>query len=99
LPITQYTRNAWLNTTTKKTPFELIMGYVPRAHQPSRQMDIPNVDQRMKHIKEVREAAQDAISKSQDALQKETRSGWKEQISIDLTKAKNCHQSDTDPLG
>jgi hypothetical protein len=73
LPIAQYTRNAWPNATTKKTPFELIMGYVPKAHQPSRQTDIPDVDQRMKHIKEAREATQDAISKSQDALHKETK--------------------------
>jgi hypothetical protein len=73
LPIAQYTRNAWPNATTKKTPFELIMGYVPKAHQPSRQMDIPDVDQRMKRIKEARTATQDAINKSQNTLQKETK--------------------------
>jgi hypothetical protein len=33
LPIAQYTHNAWPNSTTKKSPFELIMGFIPRAHQ------------------------------------------------------------------
>ena len=32
LPIAQYTHNAWPSNTTKKTPFELIMGFTPRAH-------------------------------------------------------------------
>ena len=29
LPIAQYTHNAWPSDTTKKTPFELIMGFTP----------------------------------------------------------------------
>jgi hypothetical protein len=36
LPIAQYTHNAWPNSTTKLTPFELIMGHIPKAHQVSR---------------------------------------------------------------
>ncbi len=32
LPIVQYTHNAWPSDTTKKTPFELIMGFTPQAH-------------------------------------------------------------------
>ena len=34
LPIAQYVHNAWPNTMTKQTPFDLIMGYVPCTHQP-----------------------------------------------------------------
>jgi len=29
LPLTQYTKNSWPSSTTKKSPFELLMGYVP----------------------------------------------------------------------
>jgi hypothetical protein len=36
LPIAQYTHNAWPNSTTKLTSFELIMGHIPKAHQVSR---------------------------------------------------------------
>jgi hypothetical protein len=31
LPIVQYTKNAWINSTMKKTPFELILGYCERG--------------------------------------------------------------------
>jgi len=34
LPLAQYTRNSWPNTSTKKTPFKLILGYTLLAHQP-----------------------------------------------------------------
>jgi len=34
LPLAQYTWNSWPNTSTKKTPYELILGYTPLAHQP-----------------------------------------------------------------
>jgi hypothetical protein len=34
LPMIQYMINARVSETTKKMPFELWMGYVPRAHQP-----------------------------------------------------------------
>ena len=33
LPLAQYTINTWPNATTKKAPFELIMGQVPQVHQ------------------------------------------------------------------
>jgi hypothetical protein len=34
LPLTQYTKNSWINSTTKKTPFELILRYTPTIQQP-----------------------------------------------------------------
>jgi hypothetical protein len=33
LPLAQFAFNAWPNATTKKAPFELIMGHIPRIHQ------------------------------------------------------------------
>ena len=36
LPLAQYTHNSWPSTTTKKAPFELIMGHIPRVHNPSK---------------------------------------------------------------
>ena len=52
LPLAQYTRNAWPNATTKKTPFDLIMGYTPLAHQPSRESPFPSINSRIKTIEE-----------------------------------------------
>jgi hypothetical protein len=32
LPLAQYVHNSWTSSTTKKTPFDLLMGYMPRLH-------------------------------------------------------------------
>ena len=66
LPLVQYTKNSWPSATTKKAPFDLIMGYMPQVHQPSRTSDIPTLGQRLKSIKEAREAAQEAQCKAQE---------------------------------
>jgi transposase InsO family protein len=29
IPLAQYVRNSWVNSTTKKTPYESILGYMP----------------------------------------------------------------------
>jgi hypothetical protein len=33
LPLVQFAFNTWPNATTKKAPFELIMGHIPCIHQ------------------------------------------------------------------
>ena len=60
LPIAQYTKNSWPSATTKKAPFDLLIGYTPSVHQPTRQTDIPTLDQQLSSIKEARQAAQEA---------------------------------------
>jgi Integrase zinc binding domain/Chromo (CHRromatin Organisation MOdifier) domain len=72
LPIVQYTKNAWINSTTKKTPFELILGYTPVIQQPRRATHLPNLDERLKEIQRHRREAQEAISTAQKCLIKET---------------------------
>jgi len=74
LPLAQYTRNSWPNASTKKTPYELILGYTPLAHQPSRDTaTIPDIDTRMKLINNAREQAQEALKQTQATMIKETR--------------------------
>jgi hypothetical protein len=34
LPLAQYTKNSWPSATTKKAPYDLLIGYTPRIHQP-----------------------------------------------------------------
>jgi len=45
LPLAQYTKNSWPSATTKKTPFDLLIGYTPQVHQPTRKTDIPSLEQ------------------------------------------------------
>ena len=61
----QYTWNSWPHATTKQIPYETIMGYLPRAHQPDRETDIPDLEQRRKQIQTARDAAHTAMTKQQ----------------------------------
>jgi len=67
LPLTQYTKNSWPSATTKKTPFDLLIGYTPQIHQPTRKTDIPSIQQRITKIEEARKAAQEAQRKAQES--------------------------------
>jgi len=74
LPLAQYTRNSWPNASTKKSPYELILGYTPLVHQPNQTMtSIPDIKTRMKAIKNAREQAQEALKRTQEVMVKETR--------------------------
>ena len=70
LPIAQYVHNSWTSSTTKKTPFDLLIGYTPQAHQPTRPTHLPNIETRLEYIKEARNAAQEALSKVQSQMAK-----------------------------
>jgi hypothetical protein len=45
MPVTQYTWNSWPSSTTKKTPFELLIRYTPQAHQLTRTSSLPTVQE------------------------------------------------------
>jgi len=67
LPLAQYTKNSWPSATTKKAPYDLLIGYTPKIHQPRRSTDIPTVEDHLTSIKEAREAAQEAQCKAQES--------------------------------
>jgi len=71
LPLAQYTKNSWPSATTKKTPFDLLIGYTPQIHQPTRSSNLPTFKQRLSAIKEARNAAQEAQRKAQESWIKE----------------------------
>jgi transposase InsO family protein len=73
LPLAQYTRNSWPSSTTKKTPYELILGYTPHVHQPTRATMVPGVMTRLQQIKDHRTIAQEVLQKAQDHMTKETK--------------------------
>jgi hypothetical protein len=72
LPLTQYTKNSWVNSTTKKTPFELILGYTPTVQQPRRAPQMPSLEERIQEIQHHHQEAQEAIKVTQQCLVKET---------------------------
>jgi len=52
---------------TKKAPYDLLIGYMPKIHQPRRSTDIPAVEDHLTNIKEAREAAQEVQRKAQES--------------------------------
>jgi len=71
LPLAQYTKNSWPSATTKKTPYDLLIGYTPQIHQPTRKTTIPSLETRLLSIEEARKAAQEAQRKAQESWIKE----------------------------
>jgi Integrase zinc binding domain len=46
LPLAQYIHNSWTSSTTKKTPFDLLMGYMPRLHVSTSSSHLPEAASR-----------------------------------------------------
>ena len=57
----------------KRIPFEVWMGYMPRAHQPLQESRIPELEERRIKLKEIREAAIEAMKQAQQSWVKETK--------------------------
>ena len=66
LPLAQYTLNVWPNTTTKKAPFELIMGYIPQVHQVVHPTKSPTLEVRLQQMKQAHQDAKEALKKAAD---------------------------------
>jgi Integrase zinc binding domain/Chromo (CHRromatin Organisation MOdifier) domain len=73
LPLAQYVRNSWPSSTTKKTPYELILGYTPTVYQPTRLSSVPGVTERLQKIQENRKAALEALQAAQNKMIKENK--------------------------
>jgi hypothetical protein len=67
----QYTKNSWPSATMKKTPFDLLIGYTPSVHQPTRNMNILTLEQQLSSITEARKAAQEVQRKAQETWVKD----------------------------
>ncbi len=65
LPIAQFAHNSWINTTTKSSPFKLIMGSEPRTTWEERATKVPTVDEQLQEIKEACRKAQECIKHAQ----------------------------------
>jgi hypothetical protein len=65
LPLAQFAFNAWPNTTTKKVPFELIMGHIPQVHQTFQITMSPPLNECLALITQARKDAAKALCKSQ----------------------------------
>jgi hypothetical protein len=65
LKIAQYMINSRPSSTTKKPPYELWMGFIPRTHQPTCVGNVPAIEEQKAQLLEARKNAQEAISRAQ----------------------------------
>jgi hypothetical protein len=77
LPMAEFAHNQWPSVTTKKTPFELIMGYTPRVEQIGKPSAVPQVEERLADLERVRKIAWDAMLKAQAMLRMKNPGGKK----------------------
>jgi hypothetical protein len=66
LALAQYTLNSWPNATTKKAPYELLLGYIPCVHQVARTSNNPGLEERLQHLQTAREEATEALKRAAD---------------------------------
>ena len=66
LPLAQYTINVWPNATTKKAPFELILGHIPRVHQTACPTKSPTLEVRLQQMKQAWQDAKEVLKKAAD---------------------------------
>jgi hypothetical protein len=66
LALAQYTLNSWPNTTTKKVPFELLLGYIPQVHQMARTSNNPGLEEHLQRPATAREEAAEALRQAAD---------------------------------
>ena len=65
LSLAKFAHNSWKNETTGQTPFEVLMGYTPRAEIFDVTSSIPTVVLHLRDWKEAREGAQRLMIKAQ----------------------------------
>jgi len=66
LPMAEFTHNSWPHKITRKSPFELLMGYNPRADWIDRPSPIPQVALRLQQFREARAQAQELMIRAQN---------------------------------
>ena len=72
LAVVQYIINSCPSSTTKKAPYELWMGHVPRAHHAAKDLKVPDLMSKQKTLKSIREEAALAMQHAQESWVKPT---------------------------
>jgi hypothetical protein len=75
LPLAEFAHNSWKNESMGHSPFEVLMGYNPRAEWTTAPSPIPQVTLRLDQFKKAREQAQHLMRKAQQGWEKHKREG------------------------
>ena len=67
LSVVQYIINSRPSSTTKRVPYELWMGHIPRAHQAAKDLKVPNLAERQRTLKTIRKEVALAMQHAQES--------------------------------
>jgi Integrase zinc binding domain len=70
LPLAQFVHNSWPSDVTKRTPFDLLMGFMPKLWITKTALTLPEVERRKEWLQISRDCAQEAIKKAQSMVMK-----------------------------
>ena len=68
LPLAEFAHNCWPNATTKKSPYDLIMGYTPKVTWPKNFNKVPSVAKRLDDLEKHTEDAGRNIYQAQKVM-------------------------------
>ena len=68
LPVAEYARNLWPSETTKKSPFDLILGYTPTIEIVKKPGMVPSVEECVAELDKIRKDTCHMIIKAQKAI-------------------------------
>src|ERR1700761_9163097 len=68
LLITEYSHNMWPSETTKKSPFNLIMGFTPQLEAVEKPGSVPSVAERLEKLQSIRDMVLQKIIKAQKVM-------------------------------
>ena len=72
LAVVRYIINSRPSSMTKKAPYELWMGHIPRAHQAAKNLKVPDLTRRQETLETIREEAALAMQHAQESWVKPT---------------------------
>jgi Chromo (CHRromatin Organisation MOdifier) domain len=70
LPLAQFVHNSWPSDVTKRTPFDLLMGFMPKLWSTKTPSTLPEVERRKEWLQLSRDRAQEANQKAQSMVMK-----------------------------
>ena len=72
LPIAEFAHNQWPNVATRRSPYDLIMGYTPRVEWPKKPNmgRTPSVEAQISELNKLRDNAMQAIVRAQEVTKK-----------------------------
>jgi hypothetical protein len=68
LSFAEFAHNSWPSATTRKSPFDLIMGYTPRIEWVEGPSHLPTVTMRLSELNNIRDSALQQIVKAQKVM-------------------------------